>query len=59
MSAGVFENPDFYKMVVSGIPRGRHAEPDEIVGTAVWLCSAASDHVVGQVMHVDGGATIA
>ena len=59
MSAGVFENQDFYDGVVGGIPRGRHGEPDEIVGTAVWLCSDASNHVLGQVIHVDGGATIA
>ena len=59
MSAGVFENQAFYDQIVAGIPRGRHAEPDELAGTIVYLCSAASDHVVGQVVHVDGGATIA
>ena len=59
MSQGVFENDEFYKGIVAGIPRGRHAEPDELVGTAVYLCSPASDHVIGQVIHVDGGATIA
>ena len=59
MSAGVMANKDFYDGIVAGIPRGRHGEPDEIVGTAVYLCSAASNHVLGQVIHVDGGATIA
>jgi NAD(P)-dependent dehydrogenase (short-subunit alcohol dehydrogenase family) len=59
MSAGVFENKEFYDMLVAGIPRGTHGEPDDIVGTAVWLASPASNHVVGQVVHVDGGATIA
>jgi len=59
MSAGVMENKEFYDMVVGGIPRGKHGEPDEIVGTAVWLCTPASNHVVGQTVHVDGGATIA
>lgn len=59
MSAGVMENKDFYDMVVGGIPRGRHAEPNEIVGTTVYLSSDASNHVIGQVVHVDGGATIA
>ncbi|MFT7461723.1 MAG: NAD(P)-dependent dehydrogenase (short-subunit alcohol dehydrogenase family) [Pseudohongiellaceae bacterium] len=59
MSAGVMGNKGFYDSIVAGIPRGQHGEPDEIVGTAVYLCSAASNHVVGQVIHVDGGATIA
>ncbi len=59
MSAGVFENQEFYDNVVAGIPRGKHGEPEEIAGTVVYLCSQASNHVVGQVIHVDGGATIA
>lgn len=59
MSAGVFENKAAYDQLLAGIPRGQHGESDDIVGTAVWLCSPASDHVVGQVVHVDGGATIA
>ncbi|RKY19288.1 MAG: 2-deoxy-D-gluconate 3-dehydrogenase [Planctomycetota bacterium] len=59
MSAGVFENQAFYDSLLAGIPRGQHGEPDDIVGTAVWLASPASNHVLGQVVHVDGGATIA
>jgi len=59
MSAGVFENRAFYDQLLTGIPRGVHGEPEDIAGTVVYLCSPASDHVVGQVVHVDGGATIA
>lgn len=59
MSAGVMQTKEVYDGIVAGIPRGRHGEPDEIVGTAVYLCSPASNHVLGQVIHVDGGATIA
>ena len=58
MSAGVFENKDFYAHLMQGIPLGKHGEPDDIVGTCVYLCSKASGHVTGQVVHVDGGATI-
>ncbi|MCB9897842.1 MAG: glucose 1-dehydrogenase [Planctomycetes bacterium] len=58
MSAGILQNEAFYKQIVAGIPRGTHGEPEDLVGTCVWLCSKASDHVVGQVVHVDGGATI-
>ena len=59
MSKGVFDNPELYKLIMSGIPRGKHGLPEDLAGTVVYLCSRASDHVVGQVVHVDGGASIA
>ncbi len=36
-------------------PLGRVAEPEELVGTCVYLASAASDYMTGQVVYVDGG----
>ncbi len=33
----------------------RFGRPDEIVGTALYLASAASSYVTGQVIRVDGG----
>jgi len=59
MSKGVFDNPDFYQQLLEGIPRGRHGEPEDLAGTVVYLCSSASDHMIGQVLHVDGGSSIA
>jgi NAD(P)-dependent dehydrogenase (short-subunit alcohol dehydrogenase family) len=59
MSQGVFDDPDFYAQVMAGVPRGRHGEPADLAGTVVYLCSAASDHMVGQMLHVDGGSSIA
>ena len=59
MSKVVFDNPDLYKMIMAGIPRGKHGVPEDLAGTVVYLCSRASDHMVGQVLHVDGGASIA
>jgi NAD(P)-dependent dehydrogenase (short-subunit alcohol dehydrogenase family) len=37
-------------------PIHRRATPDEIKGTAVYLASAASDHVNGHILLVDAGA---
>jgi 2-dehydro-3-deoxy-D-gluconate 5-dehydrogenase len=58
MSKGVLENPDFYRTIMAGIPRGRHGEPADLAGSIVFLCSRASDHMIGQTLHVDGGSSI-
>jgi NAD(P)-dependent dehydrogenase (short-subunit alcohol dehydrogenase family) len=59
MSKGVFENTELLAMIMAGIPRGAHGRPEDLAGTVVYLCSRASDHLLGQVLHVDGGASIA
>ena len=40
-------------------PIGRVAEPEELIGTCVYLASAASDYMTGQVVYVDGGRSCA
>ena len=37
------------------IPAGRFAEPDEMVGAVVFLCSPAASYVHGSVVTIDGG----
>lgn len=39
------------------VPAGRWGEPGDLAGAAVFLASAASDFVNGQVLYVDGGLT--
>jgi NAD(P)-dependent dehydrogenase (short-subunit alcohol dehydrogenase family) len=41
--------------IVEHTPMGRFGEPDELVGTAIWLCSDAAKFVTGVVIPVDGG----
>ncbi len=43
------------KQIVDHTPMGRFGEPEELVGTAIWLCSDASRFVTGIVVPVDGG----
>jgi NAD(P)-dependent dehydrogenase (short-subunit alcohol dehydrogenase family) len=43
--------------MLSRIPLGRLAEPEDFAGTALYLCSAASDFCTGQILYVDGGYT--
>ncbi|WP_218038023.1 SDR family NAD(P)-dependent oxidoreductase [Acrocarpospora pleiomorpha] len=40
---------------VKRLPLRRHAEPEEIAPTFVYLASEASSYVTGQVISVDGG----
>lgn len=53
----VVEDSTFHQRVVARIPLGRLAEPQDIVGPVLFLCSGASDFVTGQVLFVDGGLT--
>ena len=43
--------------ITRDIPLGRVGAPGELMGTAVFLLSAAAGYVTGQVLAVDGGLT--
>lgn len=43
------------RTIIYHTPAGRFGDPEELVGTLVWLCSPASDFVNGIVVPVDGG----
>jgi len=58
MSAGTLSNPDTSKKALSLIPLGRPAEPDEIAGPIVFLCTPWAGFVSGEVFNVNGGAVL-
>ena len=50
------DKPD---MVRSIVPSGRLGRPEDMAGTAVYMCSRAGDYLVGITLAVDGGVAYA
>ena len=57
MEKAILLNPEGAEYFTRNIPLGRMGEPEELVGTVVYLSSAASSMVTGIVLAVDGGHT--
>jgi gluconate 5-dehydrogenase len=56
-AADLLADADFYDRLVSRIPLRRIADPDDLVGAVLFLCSDASSFMTGQVLTLDGGLT--
>ena len=48
-------DPDRYRAILERIPAGRWGDINDFKGPAVFLASAASDFVNGEILVVDGG----
>jgi gluconate 5-dehydrogenase len=55
MNTALVDDPAFNAWVVGRTPARRWGKPEELIGTVVFLASAASDYVNGQIIYVDGG----
>ncbi|MCB1337594.1 MAG: 2-dehydro-3-deoxy-D-gluconate 5-dehydrogenase KduD [Maritimibacter sp.] len=43
------------RAILERIPAGRWGDPDDIAGTAAFLCSPAARYIHGAIINVDGG----
>jgi len=49
------DDPVRFEQILTRIPAGRWAEPEDIAGAVVFLCSPAAAYIDGVVLPVDGG----
>ncbi len=55
MTKGMRESQAIRENLLSKIPMGRFATPEEMVGAALFLASDSSSYMTGQAIYVDGG----
>ncbi len=54
-SQPIWANPELERQLTARIPQGKLAEPEDIVGAVLFLCSDAASFITGQTIYVDGG----
>ncbi len=57
MTEDYLKNEEFLNNIKSNVPLKRYAEPEELVGTVIYLATKASDYVTGHALIIDGGWT--
>jgi len=57
MNKALWEQEEIRRWALERTPAGRLGVPEDLVGVAIFLASAASDYMTGQVVYVDGGLT--
>ena len=55
MNQALIADEKFDAWVKARTPARRWGKAEELIGAAVFLASAASDYVNGQILYVDGG----
>jgi gluconate 5-dehydrogenase len=57
MTKALYENAEFDAWLCKRTPAGRWGNPEELIGTLIFLASDASSFINGQLIFVDGGIT--
>jgi 3-oxoacyl-[acyl-carrier protein] reductase len=58
MSASSVNDPESGAKIRAGIPVGRVADPREIAGPVLFLCTPLAGFISGEVLNVNGGAVL-
>ena len=54
-SEALWKTPEILEAYLKTTPMGRTAQPEEMAGAVVYLCSDAASYVTGQTLVLDGG----
>ncbi len=58
MTREMFDDRRWVKRRLGEIPLRRFGEPEDVAGLTVFLSASASDHITGQTIIIDGGASL-
>ncbi len=58
MTAQHFSNPNIRQNALDRHPLGRFTTPADVASAVVFLCSAESEHVIGQSLNISGGFVV-
>jgi NAD(P)-dependent dehydrogenase (short-subunit alcohol dehydrogenase family) len=53
----IYDDQEVYNRFLARVPIGRLGEPEDFVGSILFLASRASDFMTGAILYVDGGYT--
>lgn len=57
LTTKLWSDPDMQAWGKENTPQRRLGQPEDMVGTAIFLASRASEFMTGQILYVDGGFT--
>jgi len=58
MISHVLTNSSKKREILRSIPRGKIATPDDIAAPILFLCSEMANHIIGEVLNINGGSVL-
>src|SRR4030042_6535278 len=57
LAAATLKDPERLQKYLANVPLKRVGQPQDLSGICIFLASAASDFITGQILYLDGGLT--